>query len=80
MENIDPKKCKCGNPTINVDIQFCWYGPSGAKLVCKKCGKETKRYSVYDYQNNGTTIATPCTDSSMMRGIHKALEEWNENN
>lgn len=68
----------CRNhPEIVVSIP--WYGRTGAKVQCTKCGYSTKYFSIHSHFDcpESHQIATPILEKSLMIGIRSAIQSWN---
>lgn len=72
-------KCpKCDIGGGDILVRMPWYGKTGACIKCPYCGYETKTYGVSETLFCGKKIASPFTEKALMRGIHKAIQEWNK--
>lgn len=74
---IELGKCpKCGIGGGDILIRMPWYGKTGACVKCPYCGHETKTYGVSETLFCSKKMATPFTEKALLRGIHKAIQEW----
>lgn len=73
-------KCpQCGSPGGNIVIPLPYYGIHGARVECPFCTYSTDIYGteLCIFTEDGR-IGSPTTEGSILRGIMKAVTEWNE--
>ena len=68
----------CGNAG-EIVVSMPWYGRTGAKVQCTKCGYSTKCFSIHSHFDCSESheIATPILEKSLMIGIRSAMQSWN---
>ena len=73
-------KCPmCGSPGGNIVIELPHFGAHGARVECPFCTYSTDRYGteLCIFTEDGR-IGSPTTEESILRGMMKAVTEWNE--
>ena len=69
--------CKYCNANPNITVQMPWYGRLGAMVKCPHCGAETPIHGISECLSSGKTLGTPILYGSMIKGIKKAVADWN---
>ena len=73
-------KCPmCGSPGGNIVVELPYYGVHGARIECPFCTYSTDIYGTeLCIFSEDRRIGSPTTEESILRGIMKAVTEWNE--
>ena len=76
---IDTRLCKKCGSGCTIRVEFAAYGPTGAWCKCKNelCGAKTKMQGISEYITTADRCATPVTQKSLIKGIKKAIKQWN---
>ena len=72
-------KCPlCGSPGGNIVVELPYYGVHGARIECPFCTYSTDIYGTeLCIFSEDRRIGSPTTEESILRGIMKAVTEWN---
>jgi len=54
------------------------YGKSGAEVKCAHCGKSSGLAKIHVFLFTRKGIYTPTTKRGIIKGIMKAIKNWNE--
>ena len=78
--HIDMRACpKCQRGGI-LRIAFSHFGPSGVRSECSNdgCGLRGNMFKITEFiSTDSGRCATPVTPQSLLEGIKKAIEHWN---
>ena len=78
-KNIQLDLCpNCRGPA-EIVVKIPWYGQTGARVQCSKCGYGTRLYNIHSefHCEETKSIMTPILEKSIIAGIRKAVQEWN---
>lgn len=69
--------CRYCNSSPDIVVHMPWYGREGAMVKCPHCGAETPIHGISECLTSGKTLGTPILYGSMIKGIKKAVADWN---
>ena len=78
-KGIELDLCPMCKNHADIVVSIPWYGRTGAKVQCTKCGYSTKYFNIHSHFDcpESHQVATPILEKSLMIGIRSAIQSWN---
>lgn len=75
-KRLQPTKCNCEQGSVSVNIHYAFCGPVGVRCECRGCGRVGELQQITEFIGTEGCGGTPVTQRSLIKGIKKAVKQW----